>query len=541
MVDYGTKILRFSGNTAPRICVYFQTRLSMAKPRDFFLAGFLALMFTMLFYHQSIGLNLMIFEFVLLSLICYFTPVKKITVSGWVLTASVVVTAIFTLVHASAFVITMNVISLLLWAGWLLLPGGRSLVSIAGLALGNLAYSPVNTLNQLMARTGQSDRSRHRLRQAVYFVLPVILILFFLMIYSASNPYFSKIVEDLLRFPDQWLNRLLAHVNFSLLGVLFLGIWTAVIFVFRKQIGKIPAWDENAPETLQRQRRTRSSGGFRMLALKSEYRAGLFLLVVLNLLILLQNVLDIWFVWFNFEWNGQYLRQFVHEGTYLLILSILISISIILWLYRGNLNFLKGNGFLKWLSYAWLVQNMVLIISVAIRNGWYIYHYALAYKRIGVFVFLALTFIGIITVMIKLAGFRTSFYLLRVNAMAAFILLVMTSLVNWDVLIARYNFSRYETAFVHLDWLCTLSDKTLPYLDKTKEELEKIRQVRDRNFSFDHRYMSPAEYHEIIRQRKRDFILDYEHRGILSFNLADYRAYKSLKKGNKSTTIPPGR
>ncbi|MEI7664174.1 MAG: DUF4153 domain-containing protein, partial [Bacteroidota bacterium] len=381
----------------------------MAKSREFLVAGFIALMFTLLFYHQSIGLNLLIFEFVLLSLIWYFTPVKKITLNGWLLTSGVVVTAIFTLVHASAFVIIMNVISLLFWTGWLLLPGGRSLVSIAGLALGNLANAPMNTFSQVMVHTGQSDRSRHRLRQTVYFVLPMILILFFLVIYSASNPYFSNIVEKLLRFPGQWLEKLLAHVNFSLMGVLLLGTWTAVIFIFRKQIGIIPSWDENTPETLQHHRRPGSGGGFRMLALKSEYRAGLFLLVVLNLLILLQNVLDIWFVWFNFKWNGQYLRQFVHEGTYLLIFSILISIGIILWLYRGNLNFLKGNSLLRKLSYAWLLQNMVLVISVAIRNGWYIYHYALAYKRIGVFVFLALTFIGLITVMVKVGSCRTSF------------------------------------------------------------------------------------------------------------------------------------
>ncbi len=504
----------------------------MAKSREFLVAGCIALMFTVLFYHQSIGLNLLIFESVLLSLIWYFTPVKKITGSGWLLTAGVLVTAIFTLVHASAFVIAMNVISLLLWSGWLLLPAGRSLVSFAILAIANLAYGPMNTINQLMALTKQSDRSRHRLRQAVYFVLPVMVILFFLLIYSASNPYFSRVVEELLRFPGQWLEQLLAHVNFALIGVLFLGSWTSVIFIFRKQAGKIPAWDENTPETLQRQRPTESRGGFRMLALKSEYRAGLFLLVVLNLLILFQNVLDIWFVWFNFEWNGQYLRQFVHEGTYLLILSILISIGIILWLYRGNLNFLKGNDFLRRLSYAWLVQNMVLVISVSIRNGWYIYHYALAYKRIAVFVFLALTFIGLIMVMVKVANFKTSFYLLRVNAIAAFTIVVLTSLVNWDVVIARYNFSRYQKAFVHLDWLCTLSDKALPYLDKTKDELEKIRQVRDRNFSFDHQYMSPVEYHKIIQKRKQDFIRDYENRRFLSFNLADYRAWRELTKMN---------
>jgi hypothetical protein len=348
------------------------------------------------------------------------------------------------------------------------------------------------------------------------------------VIYSSSNPHFAIILDKILSYPGKWLNLLRPYVNFSLTGVLVLGIFTAVLFVFRNRNGKIAAWDVQTNEILNRRRRERKTPSFRILALKNEYRAGMFLLIILNLLILLQNLLDIWYVWFQFEWNGEYLRQFVHEGTYLLIFSILISIGIILWLYRGNLNFFPGNRILRSFSYAWLIQNMILVISVAIRNGWYINYFALAYKRIGVIIFLALTLVGLITVLIKVWRHKTPFYILRVNSLAAFILLVVTSLVNWDVVIARYNFAQYQRSFVHLDWLCTLSDKTLPILDKPMAELSKIRQIQDRNFAFDHRYMSPEKYHEIIQQRKYDFIRGWNQRSILSFNLADYKAWLKL-------------
>lgn len=505
----------------------------MTKNRAFILTGFITLLFTLLFYHQMVGLNLLLFELILIPLFLWQTGIRKLTANGWLLTAGVALTAIFTLIHASAFVITMNIAALFLWIGWLLLPSGRSFVSFAWLAVENLGRAPVNGLSQILTSMGDHGSIRLRIRQLAYIIVPLFLGCFFLLLYATANPWFEKILIRILEFPEKWITLLLNHINFSLTGVLVLGFATSVLFVFRKREKNIAAWDENTTEYLQRYRLKKRIRPFHFLVLKNEYRAGMFLLIILNLLLLLQNVLDIWFVWIHFEWNGQYLRQFVHEGTFMLILSILISIGIILWLYRGNLNFIPGNRYLRQLSYAWLLQNMILVISVAVRNGWYIYYFALAYKRIGVFIFLALTLIGLITVFIKVLRCKTPFYLLRINALAVFILLMITSLVNWDGVIARYNFSHYQHAFVHLDWLCTLSDKALPSLDKSKEELAQIRQIQDRNFEFDNKYMSPDKYNEIIQQRKKEFVIDFEQRSFLSFNLGDYQAFLSINPAGK--------
>jgi hypothetical protein len=93
-------------------------------------------------------------------------------------------------------------------------------------------------------------------------------------------------------------------------------------------------------DTLQRVR-TGKGRIFKFNSLKKEFIAGIFLLLILKSLILVVSSIDIYWVWFNFKWEGQYLKQFVHEGTYLLILSILISIALILFLFRGNHNFYK--------------------------------------------------------------------------------------------------------------------------------------------------------------------------------------------------------
>src|SRR5690606_28371186 len=93
--------------------------------------------------------------------------------------------------------------------------------------------------------------------------------------------------------------------------------------------------------------------------LQTEYKIGLLVLAVLNLLLLAVNVIDIQWVWIGFEVPLHFnLRQFVHEGTYLLILSILISIGIVLYLFRGSLNFHPKNKWLKILGKAWIIQNV---------------------------------------------------------------------------------------------------------------------------------------------------------------------------------------
>ena len=71
----------------------------------------------------------------------------------------------------------------------------------------------------------------------------------------------------------------------------------------------------------------------------------------------------------------------------------------------------------------WVVQNFILGISVFLRNYHYISFHGLAYKRIGVIVFLVLVLIGLVTLFVKLRERKSFFYLVRVNGWAAFAVL----------------------------------------------------------------------------------------------------------------------
>jgi hypothetical protein len=251
-------------------------------------------------------------------------------------------------------------------------------------------------------------------------------------------------------------------------------------------------------------------------------------------MLFIANILDIQHVWLNFTFNGQYLKQFVHEGTVLLILSILLGAGIVLHFFRANQNFHRNNQVLKGLAYVWLAQNAVLAASVAMRNYWYIQHYALAYKRIGVIFFLLACIIGLYLVFRKVADRRSHHYLVRWNAFSVYAILLGMACVDWDVVIARYNFSVGERAFVHLDYLATLDDKALPWLEHDPAVLHKIDRHNQKMLSGTftrNLYMAPEAYAKIIDMRKEEFLEHYPGTSWKNWTLAHSRAYRLLRAG----------
>ena len=209
------------------------------------------------------------------------------------------------------------------------------------------------------------------------------------------------------------------------------------------------------------------------------YRNALNLIVALNILLFINNVIDVLYVWFG-DVSGKTaleLKQYVHEGTYLLIYGILLAIIVILWLFRDSLNFIDEAGkkpvLLRGATTAWLVQNAILALSVGIRNGQYISHYGLAYKRIGVFIFLTLTLYGLWLLYLKIKEKRTFFFFIYRSSYAIYAVLMATCLVNWDVFITKFNINvPVKSGAIDVRFLVEdVSDKNLYLLFSNVERL----------------------------------------------------------------------
>jgi hypothetical protein len=114
------------------------------------------------------------------------------------------------------------------------------------------------------------------------------------------------------------------------------------------------------------------------------------------------------------------------------------------------------------------------------------------------------------------------------NTLAIFIILVLSSIINWDSLIVKYNFKHSNKSYLHLSYLSEMSDKSLMYLDKPLNELIEINKHQKENFKVTKYDISPKNYFNIIEKRKRQFKKEWESKSILEWNLAEYLTYKNL-------------
>ncbi len=487
----------------------------------------IALLFPWLFYEHNLGLNLLVFN--LLVFAGLFTIGKLNLKSGLnrYISMGTLLSAFFIVYNGSELAVVVNILSLFLLAGTSLFPIGRNLLYSSLLSVINFFTAQKSFITLFKDAIPQGKGLRIFLRFLRLIIIPLIVVFIFILIYKTANPVFEGIVKSFFDDIESFSNWFFENIEFTLFMTFVFGFLLSNYFFLGKANQTIAELDENSSDNLYRKRR-KSFLTFKTTALKDEYKSAIVLFAMLNVLILIVNVIDIWWVWFNFEWDGDYLKQFVHEGTYLLILSIIISLFISIYYFRGNINFLKKNTTLKHFAFLWLAQNAILTISVGIRNFWYINYFSLAYLRIGVFFFLILTLFSIYTVYSKIRLQKSTYFLFRKNTLAAYILLIVMASFNWDIIIAKYNFSHSETAFVHFDFLANLSDNALPYLDKSKEELAKIDTFQTDKFPFRQQYMTSAQYFNQIENEKQNFLKIWPDCKWQEWNLASERAFRKL-------------
>ncbi len=484
---------------------------------------------TFLFSNESIGLNLFIFEILYLSYLIFRKEVSFKTVNQITCFFGFLLSSVFVVLTNSTYSILVNFIALVVFVGIIIFPESRSLLNSVGLSFYALYRSPIEFINRLSILNFKGRSLGKVFKGFGIYVLPIVIVFFFVSLYRISNPFFNNIVGEGILAINEFFSSL--FVNFDL-ALIFTFIISAIIscFVLIRSANYWILDKDNLSQDVQFRIRWKQKGVFGIVDLKKELRSAIFLFVLLNIVLLVLNCIDIYWVWFNFEWQGQYLKQFVHEGTYLLILSILISIVLVLYYFRNNLNFYPRNNILKVLCYLWLIQNGILAISVGIRNYRYIEYFSLAYKRIGVVIFLILVLYGLYTVLIKVYKRKSSYYLLRKNAYFLFVILLSSSFVNWDKIIVKYNFSHAENSFLHLDYLASLSDQVLPGLGKSLNEMKALDVIQKKKFPFEQQYMTPEKYFDLISKRSEEFKKNWEAKGILSWNLPDHLAYKKLRQ-----------
>ena len=281
------------------------------------------------------------------------------------------------------------------------------------------------------------------------------------------------------------------------------------------------------PKVLERRKTARIKG--HRLGLRREFRAGMFLFFTLNILLLVVNIIDIQHVWIGFQWTGQLLREFVHEGTWILILSIFFGAALVLHFFRGNLNFYRDNKWLKILAQLWIWQNIFLCCSVILRNWHYVDNYGLAYKRIGVFFFCAFIFLVLALVSYKVFKRHSAYTFSRGVFAAALAVLFFSAPWDWASVITKYNLSHAGKSFVHFNFLEKMPDRCLPELRLTQEWVDnmKNRQILQK-YDYDGIEFDGKDFEVNIENRIQDFLSAHARKNSMEYTWAEQRAYEKL-------------
>jgi hypothetical protein len=487
-----------------------------------------------LFWQQKMGINLPIFNTLLMLGYFLLEPQSLRSRPAQVSALCTLLTGIPVVLFNTGISVFANCVSLITMVGFAHQPALRSIIfSLANAAITFLS-APVNYIEGLglpMKRRNGQPVIWYTVRRSI---VPLAVCIVFYVIYRNASIHFKEFSITAWDKLFGWLR----WISFSHFLFLILGALIVTAALYRRELADIVKGEASLGDVLKRIRKKIKLNPYRpntlSMGLRKEYRTAVSLLILVNLLLLTLNIIDIRFVWFGFELkDGFSLKQFVHEGTYLLILSILLSMAILMYFFRWNLNFFSQNRTLKTLSYIWLAQNFILCISVFLRNYHYIQFHGLAYKRIGVIFFLVLTAIGLFTLYRKIDDRKTSFYLWKVNTWAAYGLMVFAAFFNWSIFIAKYNLRHPNPSGIDSDFYLEMQPAVLPLLYENLPAVE--RQIQG-HFSDKQRWTeidSIGRFKEILDMKAALFVSRYERYEWPSWNLADQKTYEKLKKVKK--------
>lgn len=467
--------------------------------------------YSYLFYHQNAGINFLVFNLIIIFIMLYRN--KQLIKQGkWLWAAAMCLisaTAIF--INSSALAIIANVASLLLLSAFSFSVKTSALVSFAF-----SVFSVVSSVVYLcldLSKRWMNSKSEGKSSVNMYRVMAIVTVFMFALIffalYQSSNPLFAT--------NTKWIN--LDFISVGWVMFTLVGFLISYALMYHRTLPIIENYENELPLV------NRPFDEKHVDKFATERFAGNLLFVLLNLMLVILNVGDIQTIWLNGVLpQGLTHSDFVHNGVGILIFSIVLAAGLIMFLYRNNFKAIKNSNILKILVYLWILQNLIMLVSTAARNQMYIEKFNLTDLRIGVYVWLVLAMIGLCLTFIKVYKEKSNWYLVRSNVAVWFCVLSLSSLVNWDVMITRYNLANKPLKEVDLSYLLSMSNANLPEL---------LEVVKRKDFPATNEKLNGRLYrNDYIRRlanKAHNYVRTYET-GWQSYDLRDQRIMNAIKK-----------
>lgn len=407
------------------------------------------LAYTYLFYQQEPGLNYLVFA-ILMVILALLQNTENVKKPQWLaVAAGAIISGFFVFYYGTNLPVVANTISLIFLAG-ITFKANTSLL-LSGLnTLSSYVFAiPLLFINFFKSKFRKNDTealpaekpSKTIFKKMLLLLFPLFVVFVFFVLYRGSNPLFMKITEDINL---DWL-------SFPLVKFLLSALLMMYAFFVQNIIKPFNDIDERLQDDIDFVDEEIHEKSFfsKFLTLESEIFTATSLLVMLNLLIAFLNAIDINYLWLKADLpQGLVFSDYLHSGTFTLIISIVFAILVIIFFFRGIFNFNAKGKWLKVLGFLWVLQNIVMIISAMLRNQLYIADYGMTHKRIGVYVFLVLAVVGLVVTIVKIALKKNTLFLLRKNAWAFYAVLIIATAFNWDMIITKHNIKLANNKYV---------------------------------------------------------------------------------------------
>ena len=300
---------------------------------------------------------------------------------------------------------------------------------------------------------------RHRTNLASWGITALFGVLF-LILFAIANPVLKRLLDDLWN----WLLRLLLptpqRIGWWLLTTPL--IWA--LFRYRlahkhARTGAGTTRDATAPSD--------------PLAAVARYlptpRVLTRSLALFNAIFLLQNILDLAFLWGHAALpDGMTYAEYAHRGAYPLVATAVLAGLFLLITFRGESS---GRDFAtaRKLVYVWVAQNMILTLSAAWRLRAYVSIYSLTRLRLSAVLWMVLVVGGLALICLRIVRRRSNAWLMSSNTALLMGLLYICCFLNTDGFIARFNVARCREVTgqgqpLDVSYMRHLGDSAIPAL-----------------------------------------------------------------------------
>ncbi|MDO5654624.1 MAG: DUF4173 domain-containing protein [Flavobacteriaceae bacterium] len=380
------------------------------------------LLFVVVFYQNDIGINLGIFTVITTVLAYYGFSLQKITKDFRLAMLGSLLFS-FTFTYYQDVASFLGLVFSLHWLAMLAFDPNQKLLK-------SLVLIPLNYLLILpnLAETKFNFSSKKTFKQfqliLALVLIPVGITLIFAIVYSMASSTLSAFFQNL-----NW------HFEFSFLNmVLLIALGSILMYFF---------WFFRMPKDwkivqIQLSDDFQSRKNLEDIHLNLMRKSGEITFILLNIILLIFIIIYGYENFFNTS-DVTSISQNVHERVYAVIGSIILAVFLILLFFQGAINFIPKNNIIKNLSYIWLVLNVLLVSIAFVKNMHYVEMMGLTQKRMGVFAFLLLAFIGLIFTWIKIKNQKTNAFLINQMIRIFYYSMLILAFFNWSWIITQYN------------------------------------------------------------------------------------------------------